>query len=118
LGYLFVPQVLGYVKGGGAWTNTSTQLFGTIPTTFLSEFASSDRTGWTIGGGVEWMFAPHWSVFAEYNYMDFGRQDIAFTAGPGTIGLPSVNSTHLTMQTALVGVNYKFNWAQPVVAKY
>lgn len=118
LGYLFAPQVLGYVKGGGAWTNTSTQVFGTIPTTFLSEFASSDRSGWTIGGGLEWMFAPNWSVFGEYNYMDFGRRDINFTAGPGTFGLPTIISTRLTMQTALVGVNYKFNWAQPVVAKY
>jgi outer membrane immunogenic protein len=39
------------------------------------------------------MFAPNWSVFAEYNYMDFGRQDIAFTAGPGTVGAPTVVST-------------------------
>jgi hypothetical protein len=29
------------------------------------------------------------------------------TARPGTVGLPSVHSTRLTMQTALVGVNYK-----------
>jgi outer membrane immunogenic protein len=120
VGYLFAPQVLGYVKGGGAWTNTFTEFFGTVPTTFLSESASSDRTGWTVGGGVEWMFAPNWSVFGEYNYMDFGRRDIVFTAGPNTVGAPSVNSTRLTMQTALVGVNYKFNWGwgAPVTAKY
>ena len=35
-----------------------------------------DRQGWTVGGGLEWMFAPGWSVFGEYNYMDFGRKDI------------------------------------------
>jgi outer membrane immunogenic protein len=119
VGYLFAPQVLAYIKGGGAWTNTFTEFYGTIPTTFLSESASSDRSGWTIGGGLEWMFAPNWSVFGEYNYMDFGRRDIAFTAGPGTVGLPSVHSTRLTMQTALVGVNYKFNWGGvPVAARY
>jgi len=119
LGYLFAPQVLGYVKGGGAWTNTYTQFFGTIPATFQSQFASSDRSGWTVGGGLEWMFAPGWSVFGEYNYMDFGRKDVLFTAAPGTIGLPSINSTKLTVQTALVGVNYKFNFGgAPLVAKY
>jgi outer membrane immunogenic protein len=111
--------LLGYVKGGGAWTNTYTAVFGTIPTNFLSEFASADRSGWTVGGGLEWMFAPGWSVFGEYNYMDFGRTDVAFTQAPGTVGAPTVVSTRLTMQTALVGVNYKFNFGGPaVVAKY
>src|SRR5439155_5828618 len=71
------------------------------------------------GGGLEWMFAPGWSVFGQYNYMDFGRKDILFTAAPGTVGLPSINSTRLTMQPALVGANHKFNFGGgPVVAKY
>ena len=119
IGYLFVPQVLGYVKGGGAWTRQDNTFIGTIPTTFLSENALGvDRQGWTIGGGIEWMFAPGWSVFGEFNYMDFGRKDINFVAGPATVGAPDVVRTRLTMETALVGVNYKFNWAQPVVAKY
>lgn len=64
------------------------------------------------------MFAPNWSVFVEYNYMDFGRTDIAFVNPPGNIGTPTLNATRLTLQTALVGVNYKFNWGGPVVAKY
>jgi outer membrane immunogenic protein len=118
LGYLFAPQVLGYVKGGGAWTRTNTEVWGTLPTPFLSESAGADRSGWTVGGGLEYMFAKGWSVFGEYNYMDFGRSDVFFTAGPGTAGAPTVVSTRLTMQTALVGVNYKFNFAGPVVAKY
>jgi outer membrane immunogenic protein len=119
IGYLFTPQLLGYVKGGGAWTNTYTTVFGNIPVNFLSESASSDRQGWTVGGGLEYMFARGWSVFGEYNYADFGRKDINFTQGPNTAGaLATVNSTRLTVQTALVGVNYKFNWAQPIVAKY
>jgi len=118
LGYLFAPQVLGYVKGGGAWTRTDTQIYGTVPATFLSESATADRSGWTVGGGIEWMFAPSWSVFAEYNYMDFGRDNVSFVNGPGTVGSPTVVSTRLTMQTALAGVNYKFNWGGPVVAKY
>lgn len=118
VGYLFAPQVLAYVKGGGAWTRTNTAIFGNIPANFLSESASADRQGWTVGGGVEWMFARGWSVFGEYNYADFGRKDINFTQGPGTVGVATINSTRLNVQTALVGVNYKFNWATPVVAKY
>jgi outer membrane immunogenic protein len=118
IGYLFAPQVLAYVKGGGAWTNTYTAIYGNTPANFLSESGSADRPGWTVGGGLEWQFARGWSVFGEYNYADFGRKDIAFVAGPNTFGVPTINSTRLTVQTALVGVNYKFNWAQPIVAKY
>jgi outer membrane immunogenic protein len=119
VGYLFAPQVLGYVKGGGAWTRADHTFIGTIPINFLSENALGvNRQGWTVGGGLEWMFAPGWSVFGEYNYMDFGKKDIAFVAGPTTFGPPDIVRTRLTIQTALIGVNYKFNWAQQVVAKY
>jgi outer membrane immunogenic protein len=117
VGYLFAPQVLGYVKGGGAWARIDHNIF--QPSGLLSESALGvDRQGWTVGGGLEWMFAPGWSVFGEYNYMDFGRKDIAFVQAPATVGTATVNSTRLEIQQALVGVNYKFNWGGPVVAKY
>jgi outer membrane immunogenic protein len=119
VGYLFAPQLLGYVKGGAAWANQDHNFIGTVPAVFLSESVDNvDRFGWTVGGGLEWMFAPGWSVFGEYNYMDFGRKDIAFIAGPATVGAPDIVSTRLTVQQALVGVNYKFNWGGPVVARY
>jgi len=119
VGYLFTPQLLGYVKGGGAWTSANYVVNGTVPVTFNSENAfGASRSGWTVGGGLEWMFARGWSVFGEFNYMDFGRRDINFVAAPGTVGAPDVVRTKLEVEQFLVGVNYKFNWAQPVVAKY
>jgi outer membrane immunogenic protein len=119
IGYLFTPQLLGYVKGGGAWTNTYTAIYSSAPAAYLSESGSADRIGYTVGGGLEHMFAKGWSVFGEYNYADFGRKDIANIAGPlTTSGSATINATRLTMQTALFGVNYKFNFASPVVAKY
>jgi outer membrane immunogenic protein len=120
VGYLFAPQVLAYVKGGGAWARIDTTHFATVPPpTIVSEFATGqDRQGWTIGGGLEWMFAPGWSVFGEYNYMDFGRKTVGFTTGPLAVGIPSTVSTRFEIQQALAGVNYKFNWGGPVVARY
>jgi len=118
VGYLFTPQLLGYVKGGGAWVRTDLSILG--PANVLEEFASNDRSGWTVGGGLEYMFAPGWSVFGEYNYMDFGHRDLAFAASPGFVFTDTL-STHLTVQQALVGVNYKFNWGwggAPVAARY
>jgi outer membrane immunogenic protein len=119
LGYLFTPQLLGYVKGGGAWARADYEVFqpGGL---LLSETAYGvNRSGWTIGGGLEWMFAPGGSVFAEYNYMDFGRKDVTFVTAPGAFGNPDVVRTKLEISTALVGVNYKFNFGGgPVVAGY
>jgi outer membrane immunogenic protein len=84
-GYLIQPNVLAYVQGGAAWTNMHVTFFNGAGVQ-VGEI-SNNRTGWTAGGGVEWMFAPHWSVFAEYNFMGFGSSNI---------------------QDAQVGVNYKF----------
>jgi outer membrane immunogenic protein len=116
VGYLFAPQVLAYVKGGAAWTTNSDVLL--LPTGGVSESANWTRTGWTVGGGVEWMFAPGWSVFGEYNYMDFGTNSVTFTAAPGLFPVGEHINIAQKTQTALVGVNYKFNFGGPVVARY
>ena len=70
-GYLITPNVLLYAQGGAAWTNTDITFLNGAGTQ-IGEF-SNNRTGWTAGGGVEWMFAPHWSVFAEYNLWALAR---------------------------------------------
>jgi outer membrane immunogenic protein len=53
--------------------------------------------GWTAGAGVEVMFAPKWSVKAEYLYRSFSGQNF--------LGVPSGN---LNMNSVQVGVNYHF----------
>jgi outer membrane immunogenic protein len=111
VGYLVAPSVLAYVKGGGAWAKTDLTVTGSVPVTFLSESATVNRSGWTVGGGAEWMFSPGWSVFAEYNHMDFGSGLVQYVAGPNTTGAPNVPNVKLTADTGLAGVNYKFNWA-------
>jgi outer membrane immunogenic protein len=121
LGYVVAPAVLAYVKGGVAWANTNVSALA-LPT--LAESANSTRTGYTVGGGLEWMFARNWSVFAEYDYLDFGTKgdDLYSTGlvpGFGAAGaLADTVSLRLRSQEALVGVNYRFDWANPVVAKY
>jgi outer membrane immunogenic protein len=84
-GFLFGPTVLIYAQGGAAWTSTSVTVFNLAGTQIGS--VSTSNQGWTLGGGGEWMFAPHWSVFAEYNFMGFGSSNI---------------------QDLTAGVNYKF----------
>lgn len=67
------------------------------------------------------MFAPGWSVFGEFNCMDFGTKTSTFVPGrdvpPGST--TDVVRAKLEVERFLVGVNYKFNFGGgPVVAKY
>jgi opacity protein-like surface antigen len=105
-GYLVQPNVLLYAQGGAAWTNTNIT-FLTGSGAQVGE-ASNDRTGWTVGAGVEWMFAPRWSVFAEYNFMGFGTQSATFTGCGGTCVVNA--NAKADVQSTLAGVNYKFNF--------
>ncbi|WP_082078470.1 outer membrane beta-barrel protein [Bradyrhizobium sp. LTSP849] len=115
IGYLWTPQLLGYLKGGAAWIKNRNQVF--APGGAVFESASFYQPGMTIGIGAEWMFAPNWSVFAEYNYMWFLDDNArAFTLPGGGSG--EVIGVQQRASTALVGVNYKFHWDGPVVAKY
>ena len=124
LGYTVAPAVLAYVKGGAAWASADGAAVVPALGGLIGESADFVMTGYTVGGGLEWMFAPGWSVFGEYNYMDFGTKNVNFPStglvpGFGPAGaLADTNAIRLKIQTGLVGVNYKFNWGGPVVAKY
>lgn len=115
VGYLFTPSFLGYAKVGVAWMQNRNQVF--QPGGALAESASYTLPGMVTGVGAEWMLSHNWSIFAEYNYMwieDTSGQH--FNAVPGLSG--EVLNVKQTVQTVLVGVNYKFHWDAPVVAKY
>jgi len=107
-GFLFQPNLLFYVQGGAAWTSwdiTATSGAGAQ----IAQFSGGNRTGWTVGGGVEWMFVPHWSVFLEYNYMGFGSRSEAAQACVAGVGCTAHTfSAKGDLQNVLLGVNYKF----------
>jgi outer membrane immunogenic protein len=104
LGYSWAPSWLLYGQGGVAWVKNSADI--TINGFDLGSF-SRTRSGWTAGGGIEWMFAPHWSAFLEGNFMDFGSQNrVLFDGGVCAAGCAFNTST--TASNILVGVNYRF----------
>jgi len=105
LGYTWGSGMI-YGKGGVAFRDN-----GGFAST--SPFASDrNDTGYTVGGGLEYMFAPAWSAKIEYQYYNFDRTNITFG------GLPSTVSYKDDLHTVKAGINYHFNWGGPVVAKY
>jgi outer membrane immunogenic protein len=112
LGWTFGPGLL-YAKGGWAWADQtlSATLAGPLAVTTASQ--SNFHSGWTVGGGFEYLFAPNWSGKIEYMYADLGST----TFGTGTLVAGGVGVGH-TLNTIKGGINYHFNWGSPVVARY
>ena len=114
IGYSWQPNSLLYFQGGAVWARveadlalTTTNLAGVTTTTAGS--ISKTKTGWTIGGGWEYRFAPQWSVFIEGNYYDFGTRDrTIFSPVATACEFGCTFSRKATAATALIGVNYRF----------
>src|SRR5262249_13529254 len=71
LGWAAWDKSMAYVTGGRsrAKIDTSEFLLGTVLNTGHQE--SNTRTGWTVGGGIEYALGYGWSVKGEYLYVDF-----------------------------------------------
>ena len=108
LGYTWGPGLI-YAKGGVAFRDDS----GLAATAgFQPAVTDRNSTGYTVGGGLEYMFAPAWSAKVEYQYYNFDTTNVSTNAGLGALSYKD------DLHTVKVGVNYHFNWGGPVVAKY
>jgi outer membrane immunogenic protein len=119
MGYAFNNWFF-YGKGGIAWGDTTTSgssvLNGTPDGTF-SRFAS--HTGWVVGIGAEWGFAPNWSARIEYDHIAFDPRTIqSNNVSPGGVASTLFTSAGDSVDIVRAGVNYRFNWGIPVAAKY
>ena len=92
-----IDAALLYAKGGFAWANAKTSFTDGIDT--FSD--SQTHTGYTIGGGLEYLFTPSWSAKAEYMYTSLGSETYNFGGQP-------LDSGSFDFHTIKVGVNYHF----------
>ena len=61
----------------------------------------------SIGGGIEYMWSPNWSVKAEYLHFDFGQENYFLDR---LTAATNWNFNHdLTVNSFKVGLNYHFN---------
>jgi outer membrane immunogenic protein len=115
LGYAWDRTLL-YVKGGAAFEDADRFItFNGVATT---NSVSNTRTGWTVGGGLEYAFWDNWSAKIEYNYMDFGHEGSTFTYTANPVGLVENWRTENQVHVVKAGINYHFNWGAPLVARY
>lgn len=108
VGYLPIPQLLVYVTGGlalGQVDATTTLAFNTGVT--YAGARSTLAAGGTAGAGMEYSFAPNWSVKGEYLYYDLGTQTVV--APENFAGVFQTQSRFAVNGNIFrLGINYNF----------
>ncbi|BAL76524.1 outer membrane protein [Bradyrhizobium cosmicum] len=107
VGYAW-QNVLLYVKGGAAVVSDKYEISSTAGALLAS--SSDTRWGGTVGAGLEFGFAPNWSVGVEYNHIFLSDKDVTFAGFAGTERIKQ------DVDMGLVRLNYKFGG--PLVARY
>jgi outer membrane immunogenic protein len=121
VGYAF-NNVLWYVKGGAAVTDNKYSSFFTANGVVYNQ-ANETRWGGAVGTGIEFAFAPNWSVGVEYDHLFMGTNSVTFPAqptqtptGPPTIAVTRSDTISQNVDMVAVRLNYRFGG--PIVAKY
>jgi outer membrane immunogenic protein len=113
-------NVLVYVKGGAAVTSDKYEgRVINIANNVLFDTAAETRWGGVAGVGLEFGFAPNWSVAAEYDHLFMGSHSDTFTAVGflATAGIVT-RSDNIRQDVDLVTVRVNYRFGGPVVAKY
>jgi outer membrane immunogenic protein len=110
-----------YAKGGAAWMGvhyTQNVVAG------IRQSGQTDvdtRSGFTVGGGVEFGMTENLSARLEYDFLDFGTKtynfnNLGFNPAGSAMGTPLTPNGAAPMsiksftQLITVGLNYRFNW--------
>ena len=104
-----VDNLLIYGKAGFAAASNN------IKVTVLGVSLSDTQThlGYTAGGGLEYGFTPNWSAKGEYLFAHYQSKNYFAGLAP-----PGFASGTFDVHTVKFGVNYRFGWGGPVVARY
>jgi len=106
IGYAW-DRWLAYAKGGWAGANVELSTRDALVGSATSSI-SGNANGWTVGGGVEYAFAPNWSFAVEYNYYDLTMGNKSTTRSDG---FPvSYIDYDTQIHTVMARLNYTFNW--------
>jgi outer membrane immunogenic protein len=106
-------NVLLYVKGGGAVTDNQYSSFFTATGVVWNQ-ANETRWGGTVGAGIEFGFAPNWSVGLEYDHLFMGTNGVNFPAS--AIAVSRSDNIRQDVDMGTVRLDYRFGG--PIAARY
>jgi outer membrane immunogenic protein len=106
-------NVLLYAKGGAAVVdNRFSHTF--TGTNVLINTANDTTWGASVGAGLEFGFAPNWSMGVEYNHIFLERDTFSFAASP--VGVATTNSIGQDVDMITARINYRFGG--PGITRY
>lgn len=100
-GYLTNPQTMVY--GTAGVVRGSFELTGTNPT--VTDRETYSATGYSLGLGAERKIRDNLSVYAEWQYRNFGKTDVTLSDGAGNSAVTVATPEHHNIK---VGVNFQF----------
>jgi outer membrane immunogenic protein len=107
-------NVLFYVKGGAAVTSNDYRRFFAATNTLFASSNDDTRWGGTVGVGLEYAFAPNWSVGVEYDHLFLQDRTYNFTT-PGGLAF---GADRIRQDVDLVTARINYRFGGPVIAKY
>jgi outer membrane immunogenic protein len=108
-----------YGKAGGGWVgNNGFTVTNTTTGASITGSNSNTNSGWLVGAGVEWAVANNWTVKLEYDYLGLSSRTVTVPATAPFLAGDTFNTGNRNVQMVKLGVNYLFNWGNPVVARY
>jgi outer membrane immunogenic protein len=113
VGYAWNNALL-YFKGGAAVTSDRYSITELATTALAGTTGDQTRWGGTAGVGLEYGFAPNWSVAIEYDHLFMQNKFISFTT-PGGIFFSS-DSIRQDVDLVTARVNYRFGG--PIISNY
>lgn len=99
-------NVLFYLKGGAAVTNNHFDVFSVPSNLIVANTPDQTRWGTTLGAGLEYGFAPNWSLGIEYDHLFMPDQTSIFI--PTVPALPAETSITQGVDVVMARLNYRF----------
>jgi len=106
-------NVLFYVKGGAAVTANKYNI-NTVAGAFAASSNDDTRWGGVVGVGLEYGFAPNWSVGIEYDHMFMQDKTYTFTNAAGVFA----GNDRIRQDVDLVTARLNYKFGGPIIAKY
>jgi len=98
-----------YGKAGGGWVGNEDFTITNLTTGASIITSNNSNSGWLVGAGIEWAFAPNWSAKVEYSFLGLDDRTFVVPAGFRSLTGDTFFVTNRDIQTVKVGVNYRFN---------
>jgi outer membrane immunogenic protein len=111
VGYAWA-NLLGYLKGGIAVTDNDYRSFFTATKVVFNE-TSETRWGGAVGTGIEYGFAPNWSIGVEYDHLFMGTDSVTFPMS--AIAVTRSDNIRQGVDMGTVRLNYRFG--APIFAR-